>query len=468
MRIKFWGAARTVTGSMHMIELQSGTKILLDCGMYQGGDDLGEEFNREFPCDPAEVDYLILSHAHIDHCGIIPVLVKQGFSGKIFATHATYDLVSLMLRDSAQIQEKDVEDENKWRKKRGLDPLKPLYTTKDVGPAMDLFITLSYGSWVKIDRNVEMLFLDAGHILGSASVSLKLKEGEKVHHLGFTGDIGRPNRQILRDPVPMPPCEILISESTYGGKDHESVTDSSESLLAIIEETCVMRRGKLIIPAFSVGRTQELVLTLDKLYNEKRLPKIDVYVDSPLAVNATQVFEMHPECFDDDLLHYMQHDPNPFGFNTLHYVRKVEHSKALNRMDGPAIIISASGMASAGRIKHHIANNVGNARNTILMVGYCAPGTLGARLIDGAEVVRIFGEEFRVEAKIEKLNSMSGHAGQTEMYEFIRATQDPGKMRQLFLVHGEESRQVAFKSFMEERGYKNVVIPMRGESFLFE
>lgn len=468
MRIKFWGAARTVTGSMHMVELQNGKKILLDCGMYQGGEDLGEEFNREFPCDPAELDYLILSHAHIDHCGIIPVLVKQGFAGRIFCTHATYDLTGIMLRDSAQIQEKEAEDENKWRKKRGLTPIDPLYTTKDVGPAMGHFISISYGKWTKIDRDIELLFLDAGHILGSASVSLRLREGEKVHRLGFTGDIGRPNRQILRDPVPMPSCDVLISESTYGGKDHESYPDATENLLQIIEETCVMRRGKLIIPAFSVGRTQDLVHTLDKLETAGRLPRIDVYVDSPLAVNATQIFEMHPECFDDDLLHYLQRDKDPFGFNRLHYVRSVEESKRLNKLDRPAIIISASGMATAGRIKHHIANNIEDPRNTILMVGYCAQGTLGSRLIEGAETVRIFGQEFKVEAQIRKLNSMSAHAGQTEMYEFIHSSQSPSQLKQLFLVHGEETRQMAFRDFLKEKGYANVVIPMRGESFVFE
>lgn len=465
MRIKFWGAAQTVTGSMHLLELDNGDKILLDCGIYQGAEGFREEYNRSFPCDPAEITFVILSHAHIDHCGNLPQLVKAGFKGKIYCTHATYDLCAIMLQDSAQIQEKDAEYENKHRKKRGEDPIEPIYTRKDVAPALQRFVTLSYDEWYQLGEHVEMQFLDAGHILGSASVSMRITENGKTVRLGFTGDIGRPGRQILRDPQPMPQADYLISESTYGGKDHLSFPDASGHLYEIIQETCVDNKGKLIIPAFSVGRTQDLVHTLDKMEHDGLLPHIPVYVDSPLAVNATRVFEMHPECFDEELMEYIQEDPNPFGFNRLHYVRSVEESKKLNDLKGPAIIISASGMITAGRILHHLKNNIEDPRNTILIVGYCAKGTTGARLIDGEQEVRIFGRYFAVNARIAKLNSMSAHAGQTEMYEFIRRGQDPDQIKNIFLVHGEEDRAAMFKEFLEGKRYENVTIPERGQVF---
>lgn len=466
MILKFWGAARTVTGSMHLLQLENGKKILLDCGLYQGSEGFADEFNRSFPCPPKDIDMMILSHAHIDHCGNIPQLVKQGFKGRIYCTHATYDLASVLLQDSAGIQEKDAEYENRWRKRKGRKLIEPLYTVKDVPRALNNFVTLPYGKWHRLDEDVELLLLDAGHMLGSASVSLKVRDGNKVHKIGFTGDIGRYGRMILRDPEPMPQADYLISESTYGGKEHESIEDAADKLAEIIREACVERKGKLIIPAFSVGRTQNIVHTLDRLENGGRLPRIPIYVDSPMAVNATEVFRMHPECYDEELLDYIAYDPNPFGFNNLHYVRKAEDSKELNTKAGPFVVISASGMMTAGRILHHLRNSISDKRNTILVVGYCAKGTLGSRIVNGAEKVRIFGEEHPVHARVLRLNSYSGHAGQDEMLKFIRKGQDPRKLKQIFLVHGEEDRAMKFKDYLEKNDYKRVIVPLRGESVL--
>jgi metallo-beta-lactamase family protein len=450
---------------MHLVELANGTKFLLDCGIFQGGDGFHEEMNREFPCDPSEIEALILSHAHIDHCGNIPQLVRAGFRGNIFCTSATRDLCSIMLSDSAQIQEKDAEYDNKHRKRKGLPMVEPLYTTEDVAPALERFVTFPYQRRFSVCDGVEVEFRDAGHMLGSASVTVYLQEGKRSIKLGFTGDIGRPGRPILRDPVAMPEVDFLISESTYGGVDHESTPESEENLLKVVYDTCIKRRGKLIIPAFSVGRTQEIIYVFDKLENQKRLPPIPVYVDSPMAVDATRVFEMHPECFDNELVQYMKRDPSPFAFSKLHYVRSVESSRQLNDLKGPAIIISASGMITAGRILHHVKHNVGDADNTILLVGYCAKGTIGARLAAGEKRIRIHGQEHEVKANVEKLSSFSGHAGQTELFEFIHQSQKPADLKRLFLVHGEEERSEAFAKFMREKGYANVHNPMRGETF---
>lgn len=466
MILKFWGAARTVTGSMHLLQLENGKKILLECGLYQGSEGFAEEYNRQFPCEPEEIDLVILSHAHIDHCGNIPQLVKQGFTGTIYCTHATYDLVAIMLQDSANIQERDAIDENKWRVKRGLEPIEPLYKVADVVPALNHFVTLSYENWHKVDDGVELLFRDAGHMLGSASVSLRIQEGARTITLGFTGDVGRPGSPILRDPLPMPQSDYLISESTYGGLRHEPIEEAEDQLLAIIHEACVEKKGKLIIPAFSVGRTQVLVYFMDRLKTAGRLPNIPVYVDSPLAVNATQVFEMHPECFDEELGRYIQHDPNPFGFNGLHYIREAEDSKELNTKEGPFIVISASGMMTAGRILHHLANGVSDARNTILVTGFCAEGTLGARLIDGDPTIKIFGEEHEVHANIVRLTSYSGHADELELCNFIQSGYSSLKTERIFLVHGEGDHADNFRGYLLSKGYRDVHVPIRGETVL--
>ena len=463
MKIKFCGAARTVTGSSHLLTLDNGYKILLDCGLYQGREDEFEDFNRKWQFDPQEINCLILSHAHIDHIGRVPALVKDGFDGNIVCTSATRDLAAIMLLDSAYIQEKDAEYENRRRVKQGKTPVDPLYTAIDARRCLDSFVSIAYDRWLRVNGNVSVMFRDAGHILGSANVTLKIKTDD--HHeklIGFTGDIGRPDRPILKDPVPMPACDYLICESTYGGETHNARPDDENELLKIIDRTCVQNKGKLLIPAFSVGRTQELVYMMDKLESDGKLPRIPVFVDSPLAVNATDIFIMHPECYDEGLLEYMDTDPNPFGFGHLNYVRKVEDSKKINDLEGPAIIISASGMMTAGRIKHHLFNHIENPRNAILVVGFCAPGTLGERIRNRPESVRIFGIEKKLRAGVEIMDSFSAHGDHHEMLDFLR-TQDKEKLKSIFLVHGEIDRQEKFKASLLEEGFREVVIPRLGE-----
>lgn len=462
MKIKFCGAAETVTGSCHLLTLDNGYKILLDCGLYQGYDEAFDDFNKEFLFDPSEIDCMILSHAHIDHCGRIPKLVKDGFNGNIICTYATRDLCSIMLVDSAYIQERDAEYINRKEKGRHV---KPLYTIKDARKCLDNFVTIGYNKTFKITDGVSLLFRDAGHILGSASVTLKIKVDDYHEKtIGFSGDIGRPNRPILNDPDPIEPCDYLLCESTYGGKEHLNHSDNKKKFLDIINETCIEKRGKLIIPAFSVGRTQEIVYMLDQLESSGQLPRIPVFVDSPLAVNATEIFRMHPECFDDQLNDYMQMDPNPFGFYNLKYIRKVEDSKALNELKGAAIIISASGMMSAGRVKHHISNNIEDETTTILVVGYCAPNTLGGRIANKPETVKIFGVEKKVKANIQIMNSFSAHGDTSEMIAFLKH-QDKDKLKSIFLVHGEPKRQDIFKQRLEQVGFKKVVVPKLGQVF---
>lgn len=463
--IKFCGAAQTVTGSSHLITLDDGTTILLDCGLYQGREDKYENFNREWKYNPEEIDYMILSHAHIDHSGKIPKLCKDGYKGDIICTSATRDLAAIMLLDSAYIQEKDVAYINRRKERLGLKPLEPLYTSNDARNCMSQFIGIGYNRWYKINDSVYVRFKDSGHILGSASITLKITMPEGYEKfIGFSGDIGRPERPILRDPQPFDDLDYLICESTYGGKEHGGAPNNRQELLEIIHQTCVENKGKLIIPAFSVGRTQEIVHMLDQLETEKKLPKIPVFVDSPLAVNATDIFTMHPECFDEDIIKYMDSDPNPFGFNSLKYVRSVEQSKAINGYKGPAIIISASGMMTAGRVKHHLANNIQDPRNCVLIVGYCSPGTLGGRLRDGADVVRIYGVEYNVGAKIEILDSFSAHGDQQEMLDYLDNL-NRHKLKNIFLVHGDIDRQEMFKTALLENKFQKVEIPHFGQSY---
>jgi metallo-beta-lactamase family protein len=463
MQIKFCGAAREVTGSCHLITLEDGYKILLDCGLYQGRSDEMENFNEQFFFDPADIDCLVLSHAHIDHTGRVPKLVKDGFRGKIYATHATRSLCAIMLTDSAYIQEKDAEWYNRKRKKENEKARQPLYETKHVKPTMDRFVGLPYRGWTRLREGVELQFRDAGHILGSASVVLKIQEDGKTTTIGFTGDIGRPNRPILRDPQPMVDCDHIICESTYGDRLHELPPNEIERFLNIIKHTCVEKKGKLLIPAFSVGRTQEIVYMLDQLETAGRLPKIPVYVDSPLAVNATIIFGSHPECYDSDLHEYLLIDDNPFGFNNLRYIRKAEESKALNGKKEPAIIISSSGMMNAGRSKHHLRNLMGSGNNTIFIVGYAAPNTPGGKLREGAEGLKLFGEYHELKAQVVMMDSFSAHGDYEEMIAFLDGQQKHCKS--LHLVHGTIERQETFASHLKAAGFKNVHIPTLGENY---
>ncbi len=466
MKVKFGGAARMVTGSSHLLTLDNGYKILLDCGMAQGKGDHIWDLNSKWHFDVKEIDCMILSHAHIDHSGRIPQLVKDGYKGEIHCTHATRSLCAIMLLDSAKIQESDAEYFNqklrKKRKKKNQDFRVPLYKTDDVNPAMDKFMGHSYNTWFNIAPNIEVLLRDQGHILGSASVTIRISKGKKTTTFGFTGDIGRPDRPILRDPVRMPEVDYMICESTYGDKEHESSPEQSAAFLKIIKEACVEKKGKLIIPAFSIGRTQEIVYMMDKMETAGLLPKIPVFVDSPLSVNATQIYGTHPECYDEALQEYLLTDDDPFGFNSLKYTNSVNESKQLNTMDKPAVIISSSGMMNAGRIRHHLYNNIEDPKNTFLIVGYCSPDTAGGMLKSGIKEIKIFGEDLKVNAAIRTMDSFSAHADRIEMADFLK---NQTKMKKIYLVHGEIDVQEKFKTYLEEAGFGDVIIPELGDEF---
>lgn len=461
MRLQFFGAAREVTGSKHLITTEKGTKILLDCGLFQGIQT--HELNQEFGFDPKEIDCVILSHAHIDHSGLLPRLVKKGFEGPIYATGATASLCHIMLLDSAHIQEKDVKLLNERRIRQGRPTLELLYSVQDAERALSMFKAIPYNMTVQLNNGeVEFMLTDAGHLLGSAAVHLNIENGGSYVRLSFTGDIGRPEDNILRSPEPFPQADYIICESTYGDRLHPAEHDVLSHLERIVFETCVSKRGKLIIPAFAVDRTQELIYALDRLSSSGRLARIPVYIDSPLAVEATKVMKRNDEYFNPEILDYIEKDGDAFAFPNLHYISDVAQSKALNEKPEPCIIISASGMAEAGRIKHHLLNNLESERNTVLIVGYCSPHTLGAAIRNGDSVVRIFGQDVRVAADVEILDSFSGHADYREMLDYL-SCQDPEKVKKMFLVHGEFEKQIAFKHRLLDRGFKDIRIPLMKE-----
>ncbi len=464
MKIEFFGAAQYVTGSKHLLTTNSGTKILLDCGLIQGRNPNKEDRNRHFGFAPYDIDYVVLSHAHIDHSGLLPRLVRDGFKGIIFAHPATISLCEIMLMDSAHIQMEDLKRTNRRRQKREEQPLELLYDIEDAQRAIDLMQPVGYDEIVKVDKDWSFHFTDAGHLLGSCAVHIDFHEKDNKHKLSFTGDIGKYGDPILRDPQPFRQCDILISESTYGDRLHPKIADSEAELLEIVTDTCVNKRGKLIIPAFSVDRTQELIYSLDKLANEGKLPNIKVFVDSPLSVKATQVIRKHEECYNEEFVNYIHADPDPFGFKNLTYITEVEQSKALNSIKEPCIIISASGMAEAGRVKHHIFNNLENPNNTILMVGYCTPESLGGRLKSGEQMVYIFGEQKQVKARVCSLDYYSSHADYEEIFTFFKC-QNKQKIKQLFLVHGEKEVQDVFKTKLVTKGYHHIQIPAFGQKF---
>lgn len=458
MKIQFFGAAQTVTGSKHLLTLESGFTVLLDCGLFQGMGTLGQQRNRTFGFDAANIQSVILSHAHIDHSGLLPKLYAEGFRGKIYCTPATADLCGIMLRDSAFIQESDLKFVNKRRAKRGDEPLEPLYTLEDAEGVLELMVQVKYLEEFAINNEISFNLTDQGHLLGSAAVNITITESKKQFKLTFTGDIGRPNDQILRGPEKFPQADYIICESTYGNRLHEKQAGAEERLLEIVKDTCVRKKGKLIIPAFSVDRTQELVFALDKMESAGILPRIKVFVDSPLSVNATNIMRKHRECYNDHILNYLKTDEDPFGFDNLEYVSNVVRSKELNDLKEPCIIISSSGMAEAGRIKHHIANNIKNKNNTILMVGYCSPGSLGSELKEGKKEVNIFGEMYPVIANIETIDSYSAHADYQEMIDYL-ACQNSKAVKKFFLVHGEIETQTAFKKHLEDAGFHDIQIP---------
>ncbi|MGE9314437.1 MBL fold metallo-hydrolase [Niabella sp. CJ426] len=460
MKIAFHGAAQTVTGSKHLITLKNGKKILLDCGMFQGMGDETELLNRNFGFISSEIDVMILSHAHIDHSGLIPKLVSEGFNGNIYCSPATKELAAILLMDSAEIQESEARFMEKKRVTGLPELLKPLYTIEDAKSTIPLFAPREYGEWFDVIEGVRCMFTDAGHIIGSQCVHLKIKEDGKERQITFSGDLGRYRDIILKSPEVFPQADYIIMESTYGNSLHDNITGTPDQLLEWIQRVCVDRKGKLILPAFSVGRTQEILYFLNQLDLENRLPKIPVFVDSPLSIEATDMIKRFPQYFNKRIQNVMKNDDDPFMFPGLTYIKDVRDSKALNFRSGPMVIISASGMADAGRVKHHINNTVENSRNAIVMTGYCEPNSLGARLLSGMKEVGIFGAERQVNAEIGQIRSMSAHGDYEDMSQWL-ACQDARAVKKLFLVHGEPDVQLDFKNRLLKKGFMDIEIPER-------
>lgn len=463
MTIQFLRAANEVTGSKHLITTKSGKRILLDCGMYQGKGMETDAANRDLGFDPKQIDCVVLSHAHIDHSGLLPYIYKLGFRGDIISTPATRDLCAIMLQDTAFIQAQDVRWYNKKMDRLHKPKVQPLYDYNHVEQCMHHFVTVEYGRRFRLCDGVFLTFTDSGHMLGSAICSLEIQEDGEWKRIAYTGDIGRAKSHILCSPVPFPQCDYLICESTYGDRLHDDSLVSEEELLGVVESTCVYKKGKLLIPSFSVGRTQEIVYVLDRLYNDGRLPRIPVYVDSPLSVNATQIFRMYTDELNEDVQDDMRFDDDPFGFNTLRYITDINESKALNNNPNPCIIISASGMLEAGRIKHHVANHISDPSTTILIVGYCTPTSLGARIQNpDLKWISIFGYDRKIKAQITKIEGFSGHGDYKEMIDYLTRSLNVEAVRRTFIVHGELAAQDAYKDHLYEAGFRNIEHPEKG------
>jgi len=459
MRIFFAGAARSVTGSQHLLEF-NGTRLLLDCGLYQGRRKESNERNRHLPFDPRRVDAMILSHAHIDHSGNIPTLVKQGFRGSIVCTPATRDLCGVMLRDAAHIQEADAEFVNRKYGDQLEEPVVPLYDEADVLKALRQFRSLDYHQAMPVLPGVTCTFVDAGHVLGAAIVQLDIDLAPDRLRLVFSGDLGRRNMAILRDPeVPEPP-DVLILESTYGDRLHSPMTGMETELAEVINRTAA-RKGKVLVPSFSLERTQEFVYALHRLTLRQAIPPIPLYVDSPLSVRITEIFKLHPECFDEETRAFMRANGDPFGFENLTYISNVEDSKALNDREGPMVIIAASGMCEAGRILHHLRNGIENPRNTILIIGFQAKNTLGRKIVERLPSVRIFGVERSLEAEVVVMDAFSAHADRDDLLDFVGRCRS--SLRRVFLVHGEEEQMLPFGERLTRMGIPGVHAPMLGE-----
>lgn len=461
MKIHFLGATKTVTGSMHLLEINN-QQILIDCGLYQGRRDEANERNRHLPFVAERIAAMVLSHAHIDHCGNIPTLVKKGFQGKIHTIDATLDLCRMMLADSGHIQEKDVEYLNKKRQRRRESLLLPLYTQADAEAAMEFFQPHSYHRPFQLIDGVAVTFYDAGHILGSALTKFTITENGRRFNLGYILDLGRKNLPILRDPEQLTDLDYVIIESTYGGRVHDSILDVEEKLAQIIRRA-VARNGKIIIPSFALERTQEIVYCLNNLWNSQRVPQIPVFVDSPLAVNVTSIFKEYEQYFDEETTAIIQQNDDPFGFARLQYIRDVEDSKKLNSLKDPCIIISASGMCETGRILHHLKNNIENPNNIILIVGFMAQNTLGRKLVERWPVVKIFGEEYNLKAEVVIMNAFSAHADRNDLLTYLQGTQQ--RLRQAFLVHGEENQSQQLAEALVAGGFSNAIIPSIGDVY---
>jgi metallo-beta-lactamase family protein len=470
MRLTFWGAAGTVTGSMHLLET-GGKRYLLDCGLYQGRRKDADLKNRKLPFPGNSIDAVVLSHAHIDHSGNLPTLVKNGFAGPIYSTPASIDLCNWMLRDTAHIHEKDAEFVNKRLEKRkaaragndnGNGMVQPLYTMADAERTLPLFQGVPYREPFELSSTLTYEAYDAGHILGSSCIVMNDTTGAAPLRLTYSGDVGRPNLPIIRDPERIPPADYLILESTYGGRLHKQVEHVVNKLADVVNRTA-RRGGRIIVPAFAVGRTQQLVLLLHQLFNEKRIPNIPLFVDSPLALNVTQVHRDHPECFDAETRQYLTDGEDPFGFKRLQYIREAVDSKKLNDLHGPFVVISASGMCEQGRILHHLRNNIEDPRNTVLITGFQAQDTLGRKLVEKWPEVRIFGEPMRVRAEVKSLDELSGHADQGELLEWIKPMAH--SLRKVFLVHGEPRQSETLAQLLHTRYGLEAVCPAPGQSF---
>jgi len=463
MKITFHGAARTVTGSKHLITLKNNTQILLDCGMFQGMGQVTEKLNDYFGFDPKKITHLVLSHAHIDHCGLLPKLVSEGFDGKIFCTSATMDLARILMMDSAKIQMQDAEFSNRHLR-HGEKPEEPLYTEDNVIKTVGQMKIVDYEEDFEIETNIRLKLTDAGHILGSAAVHLTINEDGQETRITFSGDVGRYGDLLLKSPQQFDQADYIIMESTYGDSLHKDLEPIEHMLLEVIQNTCNVKKGKVIIPAFSVGRTQELLYALNGLELKGKLPDIPYYVDSPLSSKATEILKNHPEVYNNGVKETLKIDHDVFAFKGLRFIESVEESRALNDDPRPCVIISASGMAEAGRVKHHIRNNIGNAKNTILMVGYCEPSSLGGRLMAGQKVVDIFREDYEVKAEVQSIKSMSAHGDYEDLLQFL-SCQEPEKVKQLFLVHGEYEVQQHFAGTLKDHGFKHVAIPEYHQQF---
>ncbi|MCI0459727.1 MAG: MBL fold metallo-hydrolase [Gemmataceae bacterium] len=457
--VTFWGAARTVTGSMHLLQV-NGRQILLDCGLFQGRRSEARRRNSTFPFEPGTIDAVVLSHAHIDHCGNLPNLVRQGFRGPIYCTAATADLLAVMLADSAKIQEEDAAYLNRKRE-RGEPPIEALYRRQDVHRTARLVQPLPYEKPFDLGGGMEVRLVEAGHLLGSAMVGLRLDVGGREQRLTFTGDLGRRGLPILRDPAPVPQGALLISESTYGGRTHPPTDLLADSLAEVIRRT-LDRGGKVLVPAFSLGRTQTIVYFLHQLINQGRLAELPVFVDSPLAVSATEVFRLHPECFDEETALLLEDQPNLFGGGRVRYVESVEESKQLNARREPCVIVSASGMCESGRILHHLKHNIEDPRTTVLIIGFQAPDTLGRRLVEKRPEVRIHNKTWKLRAEVAVLNGFSSHADHNELLAALEPL--AGTAGQVCLVHGEEKPAEALAADLRGRGFAEVLIPNRGET----
>lgn len=461
IKISFFGANRTVTGSRHLLDI-NGYRILLDCGFFQGRRAETYEQNLHFPFDPQAIDSVIISHAHMDHMGNLPNLVKQGFSGDVHCTSATLDLANIMLMDSAEIQESDTAFVNKKRRRRGEPPVEPIYNTTDIPPTLNLLRGSSYDHTFKLTDSISLVLRDAGHVLGSAMPVLNVDDRGRKISICYTGDIGRPNMPIIRNPHLVTDSEILIIESTYGNRLHKDINNVKDRLISVINKT-VSNGGKLLVPSFALERTQELIYLLHELKLSKSIPDFPIFVDSPLAIDATSIFRIHPECFDKETIALMRSVDDPFGFRGLRYVSSVEESKSLNRIKTPLMIIAGSGMAEAGRILHHLKNNIGDPKNTVLIVGWQAQNTLGRKISERWPEVPIFGEKYKLRCDVEIFYEFSAHADRNDLLRWVSAGKD--RWQKIFVVHGEETSSLEFADALRETGVRDVVVPEYGQSF---